>query len=327
MPLKVVFMGHKDFRGLHRLPELVPPEVSLTFVEGGLPIPEKVRLCRQADPEAMVLGILPQATAEVFQACPRLRFIQIMSAGFDYLDAKSLMERGILIANNSPSIAPSVAEHTFTLMLAVYRHLTDANASVRQGVWKKAMGDDFLAPEIGGKTVGIVGLGNIGQRVARRLRGWDARAIYHDIKTFPAELEKELNVRRVGLEELLRTSDIVTMHVPLTKLTRGMISHRELGMMKPSAILINTSRGPVVDERALYQALKEKRIAAAGLDVLEKEPTPADNPLLTLDNVVFTPHTAGSSVETMQRILAFCVENLKRLAAGQKPLSLIEVQD
>ena len=147
-----------------------------------------------------------------------------------------------------------------------------------------------MRTELTGKTVGIVGLGHIGQNVAQRLRGFDTTTLYHNRRTFPPSLEQQLNVQKVPLDRLLSSSDIVTLHVPETHSTRGMISHRELSLMKPTAVLINTCRGPVVDEAALYQALKEGRIAAAGLDRLEEEPTPRDNPLLDMENVVITPH-------------------------------------
>jgi len=147
--------------------------------------------------------------------------------------------------------------------------------------------------------------------------------LYHDILTFSAELEAELSVKRASFEEILRTSDIVTLHVPLTPQTLKMVGSRELDMMKASAILINTSRGPVVDEAALYEALKSGRIAGAGLDVLEQEPTPSDNPILDLANVVVTPHMAGASHERIHREAAFAYGNIRRAIAGQPPESVV----
>ena len=181
--------------------------------------------------------------------------------------------------------------------------------------------------EITNKTVGIVGLGRIGKHVAKRLKGFDTVTIYYDILDMPVEVQRELNAEPVSLEELLDRSDIVTLHVPLTRKTRGMIGERELEMMKPAAYLISTCRGPVVDEKALYWALMNGRIAGAGLDVMEQEPTPVDNPLFELDNVVITPHTAGFSHETNLRAAEFAYSNIVRVIAGKPPESLITPDD
>ena len=173
------------------------------------------------------------------------------------------------------------------------------------------------------KTVGIVGMGRIGKQVAKRLKGFDTRTLFYDVVDVPDDVQKDLNVEPMDFDELLRESDIVTLHVPLTRRTRGMISDRELDMMKPSAFLVNCCRGPVVDERALHRALSQGRIAAAGLDVLEEEPTPEDNPLFDLDNVVITPHMAGPGEESTQRAATFAFYNIGRVLAGETPESLV----
>jgi phosphoglycerate dehydrogenase-like enzyme len=172
--------------------------------------------------------------------------------------------------------------------------------------------------------VGIVGLGRIGQRVARRLQGWDCRLIYYDVVNHPPTLEAELHVTKMPLDDLLRTADIVTLHVPLNRQTKGLISDREFGLMKPTAILINACRGPVVDEAALIRALKAQKIMAAGLDVLEEEPTPADNPLLDMDNVLVTPHLAAFAQESFEKSRAFAIQNAARVAGGEAPESVVE---
>jgi phosphoglycerate dehydrogenase-like enzyme len=176
--------------------------------------------------------------------------------------------------------------------------------------------------ELTNKTVGIIGLGPVGRHVAKRLTGFDTRTIYHDTVELPLEVQKNLKAQPVPMDELLRGSDIVGAHVPLTRRTRGMISERELAMMKPSAVLINTCRGPVVGEEALYRALVDGQIAAAGLDVLEEEPPSKDNPLLDLGNVVVTPHMAYQSVETSGRAAEFAYANISRALAGETPQSL-----
>jgi len=209
------------------------------------------------------------------------------------------------------------------LMLAVCRKLIWQHEGVVSGRWR---GNDFNSAklyELEDKTLGIVGLGNIGKKVARRARGFDARVQYYDVLRLTEAEEDALGVRFVLLAELLRTSDIVTLHVPLTDVTRGMIGARELGLMKKDAILINTCRGPVVDEPALYQALKERKIGGAGLDVLMDEPPAKDNPLFTLPNVTLTPHSAGPTWENWLGRFRNGFDNIQRVAAGRKPLWII----
>ena len=181
--------------------------------------------------------------------------------------------------------------------------------------------------EVTNKTMGIVGRGRVGKQVAQRLRGFETRTIYYDIVEIPQQVEQELNASPVGFEELLQESDIVTLHVPLTRRTRGFISQRELEMMKLTAYQINACRGPVVDEAALYQGLKDNQIAGAGLDVLEEEHTPVDNPLFELENLVITPHMAGTSHETDLRAAEFAYSNIKQLLAGEPPQSLVTQDD
>jgi phosphoglycerate dehydrogenase-like enzyme len=160
--------------------------------------------------------------------------------------------------------------------------------------------------------------------VARRLQGWDCRLIYHDVAKFPPGLEEALHISRVSLDELLRTADIITLHVPLNRRTKGMISDKEFGLMKPTAVLINACRGPVVDEAALIRALKAQKILGAGLDVLEDEPTAANNPLLDMDNVLVTPHLAALAQESFEKSRAFAVRNAARVAQGEEPESVVD---
>jgi phosphoglycerate dehydrogenase-like enzyme len=251
--------------------------------------------------------------------------VQLMSAGFDTFDMPALQARGVLFANSSASIAPAVAEHAITLMLAIKRELVASVACVRGGVWQAVPRRDSMS-ELAGATVGIVGLGHIGREVAKRLVCWDCKLLYADAVAAPPEVEARLGLRRVSLEELLAAADVVTLHVPLNAHTQHLMNAERLRLMKSDAILINTCRGPVVDEAALYRALSEGWIAAAGLDVLEIEPAPPDNPLLALDNVVVTPHLGGSSVQRVRRASEFALENVERFLAGETPLSLVRVQ-
>ena len=197
--------------------------------------------------------------------------------------------------------------------------------AARQRAWRQGL--DLTLTEVTNKTVGIVGLGRVGQQVAKRLIGFDTNTIYYDIVDVPEDVQLELRATPVEFDELLRESDIVSLHVPLTRRTRGMISDRELALMKTTAYLINACRGPVVDEQALHRALVDGQIAGAGLDVLEQEPTPTDNPLFELENVLITPHLAGTSEETNLRAADFAYGNIARVLAGQAPESVVTPED
>lgn len=258
----------------------------------------------------------------VLRSAKRLRLIQLVSAGFEGMNVALCRELGIPVANNGGANAVDVAEHTLALILAFYRRLPELNATMRSDP-SRIPDTSTTTYTIHGKTVGIVGLGHIGRRVARLLRAFEAVTLYTDVVSLSSEIEKELGVERVSLEGLLRRSDIVTLHVPLLAGTRHLIGRRELAQMKPSAVLVNTCRGGVVDEEALIEALREKRIAGACLDVLEHEPPLSDNPLLRFENVLLTPHTAGITRETWERRSAFIFANLRRVCSGEKPLGLI----
>jgi phosphoglycerate dehydrogenase-like enzyme len=271
------------------------------------------------DVEFLVLH--PAAVSQsVLREARSLRLIQLLTAGYDEIDLKLAAEMGIPVATNGGANGWAVAEHSIALLLALYRRLLASDQSVRKGTWRKPI-TGFNTFEVAGKTVGLIGAGNIGRKVARRFKSFETRILYHD--AFPApDIEKELDARKVPLDELLRESDIISIHLPLLKDTRGLIGKRALSLMKPNAILLNASRGPIVDEQALIEALTEKRIAGAGLDVFETEPIATDNPLLTLENVLLTPHSAGHSYEGWFRRAQFAWENIQRVATGEKPLSL-----
>ena len=299
---------------------LAPPELEITLVDSTLPDDEKIPLCRDAD---VIVMIPAEGSVNLIRNCPKLKLIQTLSAGYDRLDVGAIGEMGIPIANNGGANAIAVAEQTVALMIAVSKKLmVQWHSAVNERAWRGDMtGMNMM--EVTGKTVGIVGLGRVGKQVAKRLKGFDTETIYYDIVERPEEVQRDLDAHPVAFGELLGRSDIVSLHVPLTPRTRGMVGESELEMMKPTAFLVSTCRGPVVDEAALYQALKNQRIAGAGLDVLEEEPTPADNPLFELDNVVITPHLAGLTYETFVRSAEFAYANIKRVMAGETPESLI----
>jgi phosphoglycerate dehydrogenase-like enzyme len=252
-----------------------------------------------------------------------IKLIQLLSAGYDGIDLEQLRGLGIPLSTNGGANAVAVADHTILLMLALYRQLLDLDRLVRAGGWKAAAMGEEVAHEMEGKTVGIIGAGNIGRAVAKRLRGFDVRAIYYDPVRISPEQELALGLSYSGLADLLRTSDIVTLHAPADASTRDMICDRTLAMMKREAILINCARGELVDEEALYEALRQRRIAGAGLDTFKHEPPEPGNPLLTLPNVVLTPHAAGPTWESWPKRFANSYANIERVARGERPLWVV----
>ena len=274
---------------------------------------------------AAVIVAPSKYSVELARLTPSVRLVQTTSAGTDMIDKQTLGELGIRVANNGGGNAVSVAEHTITLLVSVFRKMQLQFNAVQAGEWMGDIRNAWFsqAHEIAGKTVGVVGLGRIGSRVARRLQGWECDIIYYDVVNVPEELERELNATRVSLDELLQTADIVTLHVPLNGSTTKLISDREFDLMKPTAVLINACRGPVVDEAALVRAIQDKKIMAAGLDVLEEEPTPADNPLFGHDNVLITPHLASFTQESGERSRAFAMYNTAKVARGEEPESIV----
>ena len=284
---------------------------------------------RQAEDLKEVAAVIVSPSVysvELARLTPSVRLVQTTSAGTDMIDKQTLGELGIRVANNGGGNAVSVAEHTITLLVSVFRKMQLQFNAVKAGEWG---GATFAATgsrrriEIAGKTVGIIGLGRIGSRVARRLQGWECEIVYYDEVAIAPEVEAELNATRMPMDELLQTADIITLHVPLNGSTTKLISDREFDLMKPSAVLINACRGPVVDEAALLRAIQEKKIMAAGLDVLEEEPTPTDNPLFGFDNVLITPHLASFTQESGERSREFAMYNTARVARGEDPESIV----
>ncbi|MCE2464655.1 MAG: hypothetical protein J4G01_01025, partial [Dehalococcoidia bacterium] len=270
---------------------LAPSDLDVTWVDLDLPNEDKLPLCQEAD---AVIAAPPWFSADLLKDCPKVKLVQTLTSGYNRLDIQGIIDLGVPVANNSGINAATMAEHTIGVMIALCRRLVEMHLSVKEGRWQGHIDPSNLT-EINGKVIGIIGFGFAGQAVARRLRGFDVRTIYHTTSEVNGDVREELGAEPTSLELLLQESDFVTLHVPLTPLTRGMIGELQLAMMKPSSFLINTSRGPVVDQGALYQVLKEGGIAGAGLDVFEMEPLVADNPLLELKSIVLTPHMAGST--------------------------------
>lgn len=252
-----------------------------------------------------------------------IKLIQFLSAGYDGMNLDKLREMGIPLCNNGGANSYAVAEHAIMLMLAVSRQLPDLDRLLREGKWKSSKFGQEEEHEVAGKTIGIVGLGMIGKVLARRLAGFEVKLIYTDPVRPTAEEAARLKVEYREPDDLFREADIVTLHAPFGASTHHMICERTLNLMKRDAILINCARGELVNEADLYQALKEKRLWAAGLDVFDKEPPDPKNPLFTLPNTVLSPHAAGPTWESWPKRFGNSYENVKRVARGEKPLWVV----
>jgi phosphoglycerate dehydrogenase-like enzyme len=253
-------------------------------------------------------------------AAKRLKLIQLMSVGYDSFNVEGARKAGVPVAVNGGANAISVAEHTLMFTLALLKRLRLLDASVRAGAWRGGAMGSLRVHEIWSQTIGVVGMGRIGQEVARRLRPFEpGEIVYYDPARLSAEREQALGVRYLPLDDLLRAADVVTLHVPLSDRTRHLIDARALGLMKPSAVVINTARGGLVDEVALAEALRAGKLAGAGLDVFSEEPPRPDHPLLTIESALLTPHMAGPTWESYPRRFANCFENIARVARGEQP--------
>lgn len=258
----------------------------------------------------------------VLASCPDLRIVSNVAVGFNNFDVKAATEHGVMMTNTPGVLDDTTADLTWCLILAAGRGLIYADKYFRSGRWKGWGLMQFLGQDIHHKTLGICGLGRIGTRVARRAKGFEMRILYTGRHRAPEETERELGATFVEKQTLLRESNFVTLHVPLSPETTHYISAAELKLMKPTAVLVNTSRGPVVDEKALVQALKKGWIAGAGLDVYEREPRPAPG-LTGLTNVVLAPHIGSASLETRLKMCNKAAENCVAGLTGRRPPNLL----
>lgn len=264
----------------------------------------------------------PHQDDDFYRSAPKLKLMQLMSVGYDGLDLDAAQRAGVLIATNGGANAGAVAEHTLMLMLAASRRVVAQHNATVSGHWQVDGGTPDYR-ELAGTTLGLVGMGTIARKVARLATAFGMAVRYYSRTPLSPEVEDETGSRFMLLPELLQCADVVSLHVPLTPQTRGSIGARELGWMKPGAIFINTARGELVDEAALYQALLTRRLFAAGLDVFATEPLPGDSPLLTLDNVVLTPHRAGVGKQNLPARFRNFYLNFERVERGERPLWVI----
>ena len=280
---------------------------------------DKIAIVADADGLILFPG---RISSEVLRTAPHLKLIQLLRAGYEHMDLDLCAELGIPVANNGGTNSIDVAEHTLALILGLYRCLLDQDQGIRDGQWDP-VNSGRNTYSIHGKTAALIGFGHIGQQVAQRLKVFGADLLYVDEFPVPAKIVAGLNIERVSLSEALSRADILSLHVPLTPETQGLISAPEIAQMRPNALLINTCRGPVIDESALANALSENNILGAGLDVFATEPLAPAHPLCALRNVLLTPHTAGITRDTWSRRSHFAFANLRRSIEGKKLLAQI----
>ena len=273
------------------------------------PPPYETIRARIADKDGLLCLLTDRIDAALMDAAPRLKVISQCAVGYDNVDVAAARARGIAVGNTPGVLTDATADFAFTLMLAAARRVVEGMDFVRAGRWQTWGLTLLLGQDVFGATLGIIGMGRIGQAVAKRARGFEMRILYHDTVRRP-EVEREFGAQYRPLDDLLAEADFVSLHVSLTPETRGLIGTRELGLMKPTAVLVNTARGPVVDADALYHALSTGEIAAAALDVTDPEPLPPDHRLLTLPNLIVTPHIASATVTSRTQMAMMAVRNL-----------------
>jgi glyoxylate reductase len=297
--------------------------VDFSFNPKDLP-PSESQLMREVlGVDGLVCLLTEQVTSKVIEAGKGLRVISNIAVGYDNIDLKTATEKGIYVTNTPSVLTETTADLAWALLMAVARRIPEADRYLKSGKWKIQWNLMFMTGnDVNGKTLGIIGLGRIGQAVAHRAKGFNMKILYNDEQRSP-ELESELGVKYADLETVFRESDFVTVHVPLTEKTRNLVGEKQLSVMKKTAILVNTSRGPVVDEKALYNALKVGKLAGAGLDVFQKEPIEMSNPLLKLNNVVLLPHIGSASTETRTKMAVVAIENATAALEGKTPPNLV----
>jgi glyoxylate reductase len=298
--------------------ELIHSIADAEVWQNELPPPPDILRQRVKGTEGLVCLLTDQIDAALMDAAgTQMKVISQMAVGFDNIDVASATKRGIVVGNTPGVLTDTTADFAFALMMAAARRIVEGERYVRAGKWKTWGPTLLMGHDIHHATVGIIGFGRIGQAVARRARGFQMRILYYD-PVRKEQAARELGAERATLDHLLEASDFVNLHVALTKETEGMIGARELKMMKPSAVLVNTSRGSVVDSKALYRALINGDISYAALDVTDPEPIGSDDPLLSLENCIVVPHIASSSLASRTKMSVMAAENLRAGLQGDR---------
>jgi len=286
-------------------------------------IPRDLLLEKVKDAEGLLPLLTEKIDGELMDAGEKLKVVSNYAVGFNNIDTEAATERGIYVTNTPGILTDTTADAAFALLMAVARRIPEADRHIRAKGWIHAWGPKmYIGSDGHGKTLGILGMGRIGSAMAKRAKGFDMDVVYHDIYR-REDLEEELGISYMPRDEVMRSADFLSLHVPLTPETRHMMGAEELASMKETAFLINTSRGPVIDEKALAEALRDGVIAGAGLDVFETEPVSHDSPLLGLDNIVLTPHLASGSIETRTKMATTAATNIVSVLQGRVPPDLV----
>jgi glyoxylate reductase len=286
--------------------------------EGELPPPREVLLQNVADVEGLLSLLTDKVDAELMDQAPHLKVVSNCAVGFDNIDVQAATKRGIIVGNTPGVLTDTTADFAFTLLMAAARRVVEGDRNVRAGKWKTWGLMTLLGQDVHSATLGIVGLGRIGVAVAKRARGFGMKILYSDVVR-NQQAEKDVGIEFVNMDRLLAESDFITLHTNLSPETHHLMGQKQFEKMKRTAILVNTSRGPIVDNMALYEALRSGKIAYAALDVTEPEPMPPDHPLLTLDNVIVVPHIASASVATRTKMALMAADNLIAGLKGEMP--------
>jgi glyoxylate reductase len=283
-----------------------------------LPPPYSVLRQKVADCEGLVSLLTDQIDAALLEAAPRLKVVSNYAVGFNNVDVVAATARGVAVGNTPGVLTDATADMAFCLLIAAARRLVEGHAYTVAGQWKTWEPLGHLGQDLAGRTLGVLGMGRIGYALARRCRGgWDMRILYHDVRR-NEQAERDLGAQYVDLDHLLRESDFVSIHTDLNEQTRGLFNAQRFAQMKRTAVLVNTARGPIIDSRALYDALSSGTIFAAGLDATDPEPPAADDPLLRLPNLIVAPHIASATVGTRNAMAEICADNLIAGLTGQK---------
>jgi len=283
-----------------------------------LPPPREELVRELARSDGALTLLTDRIDDDLLRKSPRLLVVSNMATGFDNVDLEAASRHNVLVTRTPGVLSATTAEFTIALMFAAARRVSEGDRAVRSGEWKTWGPEVLLGQDVTGATLGIIGMGGIGREVARRARALGMRVVYFS-RSRKAALERRYRLEFVGLDELFSESDYISLHAPLTGETRHVVNSGTLALMKTTAVLVNTARGPLVDQGALYRALSERTIAGAALDVTDPEPIALNDPLLSLPNVIITPHIASASVATRSRMARLAVQNLLDALAGRLP--------
>jgi len=303
--------------------DLLKKDFKVGIWEENRPVTRERLLEESRRADALYVMLTEKIDQELIDQAPNLKVVSIMAVGYDNIDIEYATKNGIIITNTPGVLSNTTADLTFALLMATARRVVEANRYVLDGNWVSWEPMLMAGQDLYGATIGIIGMGRIGEQVAKRATGFDMNILYHN-RTRKIEVEDKLGAEYRSLDQLLKEADFIILLTPLTPETQNLIGKREFNLMKETAIFINASRGATIDEDALYQALKEKKIWAAGLDVFKEEPISMDNPLLSLDNVVALPHIGSASIKTRKKMAMMAAEGIKDVLTGEQPKHVVK---